>query len=337
MIRKIFSTRYQCLFFSVSFQLYLILFLYVPVEMATTKEIDPDLEELSDQLATELNLDNSDVVNVSDEWGDDGDDDVVHVMDEVAGNAAGSNTHNILDDGQRNEIEKTALIAYSLYAKYKIKVNVINVLDIAFPKQMFHNKTPILMKEAKNLNEKKLLGKQLQNYISSFFEKTGDENFVADQHAHLMLANLNDHPPRRIMDDVIITKPSTIHIDLNRELVQFYTFWTDHPNLVLNKVDGNFCDERFNLSGKYNATFKFENNANELMLYDWTRSARMNEGSLDLYRKKIQLNIYQYMLERNENVKIARKVCVVFHKNIQNYQIHVINDDFASHLKSRHG
>lgn len=62
-------------------------------------------------------------------------------------------TDDILDDEQREEIKKVALIAYSLYGKYNINVNVINVLD-TFPKQLFHNKTPKLKKEAKDHNQK---------------------------------------------------------------------------------------------------------------------------------------------------------------------------------------
>lgn len=153
-----------------------------------------------------------------------------------------------------------------------------------------------------------------------------------------MLYHLNVQPFRPIDFDIICKADSysdlsRIHIDLYKELVQFYNF-ANNNKLTLYGTEFTVHDPIHKVNGRCNALFRMsEGDDRNLMIYDWTRSPLMDEGSLSVLRKTLQLNIYKHILEKFYHKKIIKMHTIVFHKDIKEYKDLEIEDiGFSSYI-----
>lgn len=173
----------------------------------------------------------------------------------------------------------------------------------------------------------KAAGILLHEYIELFFKRFPN-SFESDRDEFVdnMLRQLQTGPSQLIaFDKLIHEKPklNTIHIKMHRELVQFYNFLN---NRKVNVFGVEYCmrDPVRNVHGRCNGLFRSPEHGfddEHLILFDWTWSALMVPGSPYLQRKTLQLNIYKYILEKYNKMKIVKMCCVLFHNRLDDYEM----------------
>lgn len=176
-------------------------------------------------------------------------------------------------------------------------------------------------------------GTILHEYIERFYKKFNnramDTAAATHDYVRRMLTALESKPEQRIKWDRLVDgsdpESEKIHVNLWRELIQFYKFVNEN-HMVLADFEQQIFDPRHLIRGRVNAVFRLNGSNDELILYDWTRSTIMGPGSLSLRRKTLQLNIYKYILERFYDKSIATMRSVIFHEDKDNYEIIEIED-----------
>lgn len=264
----------------------------------------------------------------------------------VADGSSSDNNNSELDSGIHGNTarDQTALEWTILFAIVKSmwkNTTISKILDQCFEKEFLENpnSSQILCFWNGNRSELKEAGTLMHEYIKTFFD-TFDEPNQCNKFVREMLSELGDHQFEPIAYDKISQtdrKFGNIHMDLYPELVQFYNFVNDGKNkMIVYKTEYSFNDPNYKVYGRCNGLFRLEEfgyDDRNLMLMDWTRSPLMLPGTLSLQRKTLQLNLYKYILETFEGKNIVKMCSVIFHKDIDDYEIIDIEDiHFAAHF-----
>lgn len=127
------------------------------------------------------------------------------------------------------------------------------------------------------------------------------------------------------------------NIPTSPEFNQFLNFWsqfqTNCPNLQPYRTEWLIYDDETLTPGCIDFCLKDEHG--RLYLIDWKRSKEIKEKNpyqkgfgpcahlddCNFNHYSIQLNLYQWILEKNYNVKVAGRILAIFHPNQDNYKL----------------